>query len=321
MSVKTSAAVTRHHTNEMLPCYCPRQQGGRESGEDADNPQGRYKRASSHSLAISSRPPLNIHSGSMAFLGYPGNCSCISYRTHCYFPVTASVALCSNDVSPTFGLSLPSSYHGNLWLLDNCQETCGEVPSCDPPSSEPKTCTTSCDRPNSSVPCSSPAGGQTCSARETTLVGASPSCDPCPQTKGYVSDGCTPSPCASKACQTLGNGFKCFGQLNRLSESFQPRSHYRLGSFGYRSYQNLGFIPSGFSPSRYITNSCQRQNYLIRNCQCPYNWHRGCPPLSYFSRNFRSLSSIPSSFPPLRYLYGGYRPLNCYRSNYCNYSC
>ena len=320
MSVKTSAAVTKQHINEMLPCYCPRQREGRESGEDADSPQGRYKKASSHSLAMPSRPPLNIHSGSMAFLDYPGNCSGISYRTHCYFPVTASVALCSSDVSPMFGLSLPSSYHGNLWLLDNCQETCGEAPSCESPSSEPKTCTTSCDRSNSSVPCNSPTGGQICSARETTNVGPSPSCSPCPQTKGYVSDGCTPLQCTSKACQTLGNGFKCFGQLNRLSKSFQPLGHYTLGSFGYRSYQDLGFIPSGLSPSRYITNSCQRQNYLIRNCQCPYDWHRRCPPPSYFARNFRSLSSIPSSFPPLRYLYGGYRPLNCYRST-CNYSC
>lgn len=305
----------------MLPHYCPRQWEGRESGEDADNPQGRYKRASSHSLAIPSRPSLNIHSGFMAFLGYPGNCSGVSYRTHYYFPVTASVALCSSDVSPTFGLSLPSSYHGNLWLLDNCQETCGEAPTCESPSSEPKTCTTTCDQSNSSVPCNSPTGGQICSACETTNVGPSLSCNPCPQTKGYVSDGCTPSRRTSKACQTLGNGFKCFGQLNCLSKSFQPLSHYRLGSFGYRSYQDLGFIPSGFSASRYITNSCQRQNYLIRNSQCPYDWHRRCPPLSCFVRNFRSLSSIPSSFPPLRYLYGGYRPLNCYRSTYCNYSC
>ncbi|KAM9088763.1 LOW QUALITY PROTEIN: keratin-associated protein 24-1 [Megaptera novaeangliae] len=248
-----------------------------------------------------------MHSGSMSLLGYPGNCSGTSYRTHCYI----SVAHCSSDVSPTFGLALPSSYQGNLWLLGNCQETHDEAPSCESPNCETKSCTTSCDQSNSSVLSSSPTVGIICSACETTNTGPSPSCNPCTQTKGCVSDCCTPS-CTSKAFQSLSNGFKCFGQLNCLSKSFWPLNSYRLGSLGYRSYKNLGFIHSGFPPSCYITNSCQSQSYLIRNCQYLYYWPRSCQPLSYFSRNFWSLSCIPSTFPPARYLCSGCRSLNCY---------
>ncbi|XP_008535688.1 keratin-associated protein 24-1 [Equus przewalskii] len=253
-----------------------------------------------------------MHSGSMSLLGYPGDCSGTSYRTHCYVPVTSSVALCSSDVSPTFGICLPSSYQGNLWLLDNCQETYGEAPSCDSPSCEPKICTTSCDPSNSCVPCNSPTVGKVCNACETTNIGPSPSCSPCTQTKGYVSNCYTSSQCTSKACQTISNGFKCCGQLNCLSKNFRPLNHCRLGSLGYRSYQNLGFIPSGFSPSCHITSRCQSQNYLTRNCQYPCYGPISCQPLSYFSRNFRSLSCIPSTFPPLRYLCSGCRSLNYY---------
>ncbi|XP_057553829.1 keratin-associated protein 24-1 [Hippopotamus amphibius kiboko] len=249
-----------------------------------------------------------MQSGSMSLLGYPGDCSGISYRTHCYIPV----ALCSSDVNPTFGLGLPSSYQGNLWLLDDCQETYGEAPSCESPNCEPKTCTASCDQSNLSVPCNSPTAGKICSTCETTNIGPSSSCKPSTQTEGYVSNCCTPSQCTSKACQSLSNGFKCFRQFNCLSKSFQPLSRYRLGSLGYRGYQNLGFIHSGFSPSCYITNSCQSPNYLIGNCQYLYYWPRSCRPLSYFSRNFQSLSCIPSTFPPLRYLLSSCRSLNCY---------
>uniref|UniRef100_A0A8C0LUS4 Keratin-associated protein n=1 Tax=Canis lupus dingo TaxID=286419 RepID=A0A8C0LUS4_CANLU len=110
---------------------------------------------------------------------------CCCPRTHCYIPVTPSITLCSSDVSPTLGLCLPSSYQGNLWLLDNCQETFGEAPSCESPSCELKTCTASCDPSNSCVPCNSPTAGQVCSACETTNIGPKPSCSPCTQKKGY----------------------------------------------------------------------------------------------------------------------------------------
>ncbi|XP_025769889.1 keratin-associated protein 24-1 [Puma concolor] len=251
-----------------------------------------------------------MQSGSMSLLGYPGDCNGTSYRTHCYIPVTPSVALCSSDVSPTFGLCLPSSYQGNLWLLDNCQETYNETPSCESPSCELKTCTASCT--NSCVPCNSPTVGNVGSACETTNIGSDPSCSPRTQTNGYVSDCYAPSQCASKACQTLSNGFKCFGQLNCLSNSLRPLNYCRLGSSGYRSYQNLGFIRSGFSPSCYIPRSCQFQSYLMRSSRYPSYGPMSCQPLRYFSRNFQSLSYIPSTFPPLRYLCSSCRPLSCY---------
>ncbi|XP_027438143.1 keratin-associated protein 24-1 [Zalophus californianus] len=253
-----------------------------------------------------------MQSGSMSLLGCSGDYSGTSYRTHCYIPVTPSVALCSSDVSPTFGLCLPSSYQGNLWLLGNCQGTYGEAPSCESPSCELKTCTTSCYPSNSCVPCNSPTVGQVCSACETTNIGPNPSYRPCTQTKGYVSYCYTPSQSPTKACQTISNGFKCFGQLNCLSNSFRPLNHCRLGSLGYRDYQNLAFIPSSFSPSCHIARSCQFQNYLVRNCRYPSYGPMSCQPLRYFSRNFQSLSCIPSTFPPLRYLCSGCRPLSCY---------
>lgn len=262
-----------------------------------------------------------MHAGSMSLLGCPGDCSVTSYRTHCYIPVTTSVAFYSSDVSPTFRLGLPSSYQGNLWLLDNCQETQDEAPSCESPNCEPKTCTTSCDQSNTSVPCNSPTVDKSHSACETTNIRANPSCNTCTQTQGYVSDCSIPSQGTSKACQTLSSGFKCFGQLNCLSKSFRPLNHYRLSSLGYRSHQNLGFIPSGFSPLCCIANSCQSPHYFIRHCQYPSYPYISCPPLSYFSRNLQSLSCIPSTFPPLRYLCSGCRPLNCYWSTYGIHSC
>ncbi|KAL2805333.1 keratin-associated protein 24-1 [Daubentonia madagascariensis] len=251
-----------------------------------------------------------MHSGSMSVPGHPGFCNATSYRTRCYIPVT-SVALCCNDVSPTSGHCLPSSYQGNLWLLDYCQESYCEAPSCESPGCEPKTCTTSCDPSDSCVPCNSPSVGQVSSVCETINTSPRPSCSPCTQTKGYVSH-CTPTSCASKACQTLSDGSSCFGQLNCLSKSLRSLNHCRLGSLGYRSYQNLGFIHSGFPPSCYIASICQPQSYLMRNYQYSSYRPMSCQPLSYLSRSFRSLSCIPSTFPPLRYLCSGNRPLNCY---------
>ncbi|XP_060053011.1 keratin-associated protein 24-1 isoform X2 [Erinaceus europaeus] len=126
-----------------------------------------------------------MHSGSMSFLASPGVCSGSSYKTYCYIPVT-SAALCSSDVSPTFGLCLPSSYQGNLWLLDNCQDFYCEVPRSESPSCEPKNYTTNCDPSNLCTPFSSPAVGKGCIECETTNVGPKPSCSPCPESKGVL---------------------------------------------------------------------------------------------------------------------------------------
>ncbi|XP_016017825.1 keratin-associated protein 24-1 [Rousettus aegyptiacus] len=251
----------------------------------------------------------------MSLLSYRGDCngSSTACRTHCYIPVTTSVGFCSSDVSPTFGVCLPSSsYQGNLWLLDNCQEIYGGIPSYESPSCEPKTCTASWDSSYCSVPCNSPAVGKVCIACETTNTGPSPSCSPCTQTKGYVSHCSTPCRPAQKACQTLSKGSQCLGQLNCSPKSFPPSYRCRLGSLGYRRYQNLGFTPSGFSISCYAASGCPSSNYLMRNCQYSRYKLIHSQPFSCFSRNFRSLSCMPSTFPPLRYLCSGCRPLNCY---------
>ncbi|XP_002761394.4 keratin-associated protein 24-1 [Callithrix jacchus] len=254
-----------------------------------------------------------MHAGSMSTLGYAGVCSTTSYRTHCYVPVTPSMALSSSDVSPTFGHCLPSSYQGNLWLLDYCQESYCEAPSCEPPNCEPKTCsTTDCDPSDSSVPCNSSSSGQVFSVCETTNISHSPSCSPCTQTKGYVCSCHTPTQCASKACQTLRNGSSCFGQLNCSSKSLQTRNHCRLSTLGYKSYQNPCFIPSYSSPLCYISNISQPQSFVTKNYHYASYRPMSCRPVSYLSRSFRSSSCIPSTFPPLRYLCSGSRPLKCY---------
>ncbi|XP_055965453.1 keratin-associated protein 24-1 [Sorex fumeus] len=247
-----------------------------------------------------------MHPNSMSFLGSPGGCSGTSYRTYCYIPVT-SAALCSSDVSPTFGLSLPSRYQGNLWLLDNCQESYGEVPGCESPSCEVKTDTTTCDGSNFCVPCNSSAVGKVCGSCETTNTGPAPSGSPGAHSKGYVSDCYPKNLRATKATPTPSSGSKYFGQRNRVFKSFQPLNHYS-GGFGYRNYQNLAFTPSCF-----ISSSYQAQNYPPRKSfqYSNYGPMRG-QPLSYFPGNFRSLSCLPSTFPPLRYLCSGCRPLDCY---------
>ncbi|XP_005375682.1 PREDICTED: keratin-associated protein 24-1 [Chinchilla lanigera] len=253
-----------------------------------------------------------MHSGSMSLMSYPELCSAIPYRTHCYIPVTPSIAFCSNDVSSTIGHYLPSSYQGNLWLLDHCQETYCDVPSCDSPSCELKTCATNCDPQNSCVSCDSLSPGQVITACKTTNLRSSPSCSPCTQTKGYVSNCYTTTLSASKACQTLRNESNCFGQLNYLSKRPQPRSHCRLGVWAYRSYPTFGFFPGSFSPACNTVRRYQPRNYLLKNHHYLNCGPMSYRPLSYSCSKFRSLSCIPSSFPPLRYLCSGYRPLSCY---------
>ncbi|XP_037681318.1 keratin-associated protein 24-1 [Choloepus didactylus] len=252
-----------------------------------------------------------MQSSFMSPLGYSGFCDSTPCRTQYYVPVTP-VALCSGDVNPAFGLCLPSSYQGNLWLLDNCQESYREAPRCESWSCEPKICTTGCDLSNSCVPCNSPTLGKVCSTCETKNISARTSCSPCTQAKGYVLDCYPHTRCASKTCQTFRSGSNCFGKLNCLPKIPQTLSHCRLGSLGYRSFQNLGIKPSAFSPSCYISSRCRPQYNLTRNCRYLNYGSMSCRPLGYFPRNFRSLSCIPSTFPPLRYLCSGSRPLNCY---------
>ncbi|XP_006862639.1 PREDICTED: keratin-associated protein 24-1-like [Chrysochloris asiatica] len=243
----------------------------------------------------------------MSVLSYSGVCSVTPCRTHCYIPVTSSVALCSSDVNPDFGICLPSRYQGNLWLLDNCQESYSEALTYESPSCELKTCTTSCEPSNVCVPCNSPSLSNIRSSCETTNIKSSPSCCPCPQTKGYVSNCYTPTRYASKIYHNYCNDSNCFAQLNCLSKSHRPISYCRLGSFGYRSFKNLGF-----SPSCYIARNCQPQSYLTRNCQYLSSSPISFRSLSYLPRNYRSLSCIPSTFPPLRYLCSSTRSWSCY---------
>ncbi|XP_006899487.1 PREDICTED: keratin-associated protein 24-1-like [Elephantulus edwardii] len=238
----------------------------------------------------------------MTVQSYSAICGVTPCRTHCYVPVTTSIALCSNDVNPAFGLCLPSSYQGNLWLLDDCQESYGKAPICESPTCELKICTTNCESANNCLSCDSPSPDKGRSACETTYIKSSPRGSSCPQTKGYVSNCYTPARYASKICQKLPNNYNCFRQLNYLCKSHRPINCCRLGSFGYRSFQNLGYVSSGFSPSCYITSSFQPQNYLTKNVQYLSTRPTSCRPLSYLHRTYRSLSCVPSTFPPLRYL-------------------
>ncbi|XP_008834235.1 keratin-associated protein 24-1 [Nannospalax galili] len=247
----------------------------------------------------------------MSLLGYPGLCSATTHRNHCYFPVTSPVAHCSSDVNSTFGYYLPSNYQGNLWLLDHCQDSYCEAPCSESPSHEPKTCIPSSDSPNSSVLCSTPSAGQVVSACENTNIRPRVNSSPCTRTKGYVPNSSTIQ-YASKACQTPLNGSRCVGQLNFFPRNLQSLNHSGLNNFGFRSYQNLGFLTRGFSPSCYITSSYQPQSYLMRNCQYANYGSSSCRPLSYLYRSFQSRRCIPSTFPPLRYLCSSKRPLNCY---------
>lgn len=248
-----------------------------------------------------------MHSDSVSFLGSSGDCSGASYRTYCYIPLN-SAALCTSEINPNFGLCLPSRHQGNLWLLDNCQESYGEAPSCESLSCEVKTDIPICDASNFCVPCNSPAVGKVCIACETTNTGPISCGNPGTHNKGYVPN-CYPTGLrATKVGQMPASGSKYFGHLNRLSKNFQPLNHYRLGGFGYRSYENLGFTPSCFISSRY-----QPRNYDLRKNFQYSNYGSMRPqPLSYFPRNFRSLSCLPSTFPPLRYLCSGCRPLGSY---------
>ncbi|XP_004468657.2 keratin-associated protein 24-1 [Dasypus novemcinctus] len=247
----------------------------------------------------------------MSVLGYSRVCDAMPCRTHCYIPV-APATVCSSDVIPTFGLCIPSSYQDNLWLLDNCQGSSNEAPSCEFLSCEPKTCTTSCVPSVFYVPCNSPSSGKECNVCKTTNNSPSPSCSPGTQTKGYVSDCDTRTRCTSKTCQTLRSGSNYFGKLNCLSKIFQPLSDCQLGSLGYRRSPDLSFKPCSFSPSCYISSNYQPQCYLARNCHYLNYGSMSCRPLGYLSRNFHFLSCIPSTFPPLRYLCSGNRPLPCY---------
>ncbi|XP_031220610.1 keratin-associated protein 24-1 [Mastomys coucha] len=248
----------------------------------------------------------------MSLQGYPRLCSATSHRNHCYIPVTPSIAVCSDDVNPTFGHYLPSSYQGNLWLLDHCQDSYCEAPCCDSPSCVLKTCTPSCDPTDSCVPCSSPSANQVVSDCETTNIRSRPSCSPCTATKRYVSNCTTATRFASKACQTLQNGSRCIGQFNSFPKNLQAPNHYVLGNNDYRNYRNFGFITNGFSPSCYTISSYHPRSYLMRYFQYPNYVPSSFPSRSYLCKNFQSLSCIPSTFPPLRYLCSSNRPLHCY---------
>ncbi|KAM5281166.1 keratin-associated protein 24-1 [Ctenodactylus gundi] len=243
----------------------------------------------------------------MSFLGYHEHGTATPCRTHCYLPVATSFAVCSPDVSATVGHYLPSSYQGNLWLLNNCQGT-----FCESLQHEPKTYATCCESCNSPLLRDSPSTGQVVNIRETAKPRHSACGSRRARTKGYVSNCCTPTRCASKACQTVSNGPGSFGQLNYLPKRPQPITHCRLGSFGPRGSPNLGFISTGFYPSCYMARSYQPPNYFLKNCRYTSYRPLSCRPRSYLSRNFPSLSFVPSTFPPLRYLCRGSRSLNCY---------
>lgn len=240
-----------------------------------------------------------MHSGSACLWGAPGVSAGPPCRTHCYLPVTP-VAFCSGDASPTFGLCLPSSYQGSLWLLDNCQERYGDTLSC-----EPRTRSTGWAPRHRCVPSDSPAVGTAGRAWDTASTG--PSRRPHAKPTGHVSHCHAPCRSPSAACQTRSYGPPCLGRLCPPLESFRPLSPCRLGSAGYR-----GSVPAVFSPSHYVASSRQPQSYVMRSCRYLRDRPWSCQPLSYFPGPCGALSCLPSTFPPLRYLRSGCRPLSPY---------
>lgn len=172
----------------------------------------------------------------------------MTYRTHYYFPVTGSAALfCSRHVSPTFGLSLPSSYHGNLWLLDNCQETCGEAPGLvNLPVLSPRPAPQLVTNQTRLCPATLQQGAKS-AVPVNDQHRTQPQLQSVPQTKGYVSDGCTPQPTyIQKPARPSAMALNAFGQLNCLSKSFQPPKPLQTGQFWIQKLPRSWLIPSGF---------------------------------------------------------------------------
>lgn len=312
MSPETRAAIAKQCSNEMVCIIVSDQEKGKSLERFVVITREDIKSPSAAAAPYTRRCFLLALSDSMSLRGYPRLCSATSHRNHCYIPVTPSITVCSDDVNPTFGPYLPSSYQGNLWLLDHCQDSYCEASFCDSPSCVLKTCAPSCDPTDSCVPCNSLSANQVVSDCETTKIRARPSCSSSTGTKGYVSNCTTATRSASKACQTLQNGSGFIGQFNSFPKNLQAPHHCILGNNGYRSYGNFGFITNGFSPSCYTISSYHPRSYLMRYCQYPNYVPSSFPYRSYLCRNFQSLSRIPSTFPPLRYLCSSNRPLHCY---------
>ncbi|XP_066219840.1 keratin-associated protein 24-1 [Saccopteryx leptura] len=214
--------------------------------------------------------------------------------------VTTAATFGPGDISPAFGLCLPSSYQGTLWLLEDGQSLCSDTLSGQP--------WTSCLPRTSCQPCGSPITGKVDTVMEHS--NARPHPRSCTQTEGHPPCSHTPHRGALASCQTLSCASQSLGPPHRLSKTSRPLSHHELGDLGYRRYPNLSFLPGGFSPSYYVASSGPSQNYLVRNHRYPGYRPASCQPLGYVSRNLQSLSSVPCTFPPLRYLCSRGRPLS-----------
>ncbi|XP_037017195.2 keratin-associated protein 24-1 [Artibeus jamaicensis] len=217
-----------------------------------------------------------------------------------YVPMVTPVAFCSGDVSPTFGLGLPSSCQGNLWLLDYCPDAEGSAPSC-----RPRPCTAGGAPWGCCEPCDPAAEGTMCGARDTAGGGPRPRPGPGAQTVGRTAPVCAPSPRVPAERRTLATGPQRLGRLGSVPRTSGLLPHCRPSGLRHRSYQTLGFTPGGFSSSCGAASACHSQNYWVRSCPPLRHRPASCSPRSYFSSTLGSLSCLPGSFPPLRYLRPG----------------
>ncbi|XP_001518095.1 keratin-associated protein 11-1 [Ornithorhynchus anatinus] len=125
----------------------------------------------------------------MSYNCFPRNCSPRPLGGRCVAP-----AAVSNDALETGcqgGIYLPSSFQGNSWLLDHCQETC-----CEPVVCQQTTCISGPAQLCRPSPCPAPAPCQTttCTRPLGFVTG------PC-QTMGGISSLCQPACTASRTYQ------------------------------------------------------------------------------------------------------------------------
>lgn len=162
-----------------------------------------------------------------------GNYSLGVLRNPCYIPLTSSFAPCSTNVSRGDVLCLPSSFQDHTWLMDNCQETCGELISCQPPNCEPSNYETSC--------CSS-----------TVYCGPRP----CPGTSflpaaSYISSSCLPGSYVSSSCRPQ----------RLFTYGCRPVRWIPCGS------QSLSVVLSSLRPLRPLFSGCRPLTHVFSPCR------------------------------------------------------
>ncbi|XP_045719560.1 keratin-associated protein 27-1 [Mirounga angustirostris] len=170
------------------------------------------------------------------------------------------------------GFFLPSSCHGQTWLLDSFQETCSDTTSCKVSNHKQEPCTepscvqsvglprvvqTTCSnsRPCEKTICQSRYSStlsecvsQPCQSGSSQQVGfVAQSCQPV----SYVAKSCPPKTCTLKSCQTLEREpGQCQSQSPGFS-SCRPPVHVAPGS------QLLDSSSNTYEPTGCVTGGLQ----------------------------------------------------------------